>query len=110
MSQHGLEEIYAEDWYDAEIASTFDRVRSNKTSEAGAVRRYKSALLHRFAVMDHSRGWVQQYHLGAMRNNNTRKLRTIGRDSGFDSIGDFEMARPLARSFDRLEQKSQVAR
>src|SRR5213594_1288673 len=110
MSDHGLEEIYAEEWSDAEIASTFDRARARKNVDAGAVRRYKSALLHRFAVMDHSRGWVQQYHLGAMRNNNARKLQSIGRDSGFDSIGDFEMARPLARFFDRLEQKSQLAK
>ncbi|HYS55952.1 MAG TPA: glucuronate isomerase [Thermoanaerobaculia bacterium] len=110
MSDHGLEEIDAEEWSGAEVASTFDRARAKKTVEAGAVRRYKSALLHRFAVMDHGRGWVQQYHLGAMRNNNARKLRAIGRDSGFDSIGDFEMARPLARFFDRLEQKSQLAK
>jgi len=110
MSDHGLEEIYADEWSDAEMASTFDRARMGKTVDAAAARRYKSALLHRFAVMDHHRGWVQQFHLGAMRNNNTRKLRTIGRDAGFDSIGDFEMGRPLSRFFDRLEQTSQVAK
>ena len=110
MSDHGLEEIYAEEWSDAEVASTFDRARAGKVAAPDAVRRYKSALLHRFAVMDHARGWVQQFHLGAMRNNNSRKLRSIGRDSGFDSIGDLEMARPLSRFFDRLEQKSQVAK
>jgi glucuronate isomerase len=110
MSDHGLEEIYADEWSDAEVVLTFDRARAGKTVEPGAARRYKSALLHRFAVMDHARGWVQQFHLGAMRNNNTRKLHSIGRDSGFDSIGDLEMARPLSRFFDRLEQASQVAK
>ncbi len=110
MSDHGLEEIYADEWSDAEVVLTFDRVRTGKVIEADAVRRWKSALLHRFAVMDHGRGWVQQFHLGAMRNNNARKLRAIGRDSGFDSIGDFEMGRPLSRFFDRLEQGGLVAK
>ena len=51
--------------------------------------------------MDHARGWVQQFHLGALRNTNTRMRRMLGPDTGFDSIGDFEMARPLARFLDR---------
>ncbi len=65
-----------------------------ETSQALAL---KSAMLHRLAVMDHSRGWVQQYHLGALRNNNTRMRRRLGPDTGFDSIGDFEQGRPLAQ-------------
>ena len=53
--------------------------------------------------MDHARGWVQQFHLGALRNNNTRALQQLGPDTGFDSIGDFAQARPLARFLDRLD-------
>ncbi len=60
--------------------------------------------------MDHSRGWVQQYHLGAQRNNNTRLRKRLGPDTGFDSIGDFEMSRPLARFLDRLDQTDQLAK
>jgi glucuronate isomerase len=60
--------------------------------------------------MDHARGWVQQYHLGALRNNNTRLRRQLGADAGFDSIGDFEMARPLARFLDRLDETDQLAK
>jgi 2-deoxy-D-gluconate 3-dehydrogenase len=101
-SDHGLEQIYADEWSD-EVAATFDRVRAGKSVEAGAARRYKSALLHRFALIDHARGRVQQYHLGALRNTNTRMRRVLGADSGLDSIGDFEMARPMARFFDRLD-------
>ena len=107
-SDHGLEQIYAEPWTDSEVAATFDRVRAGKTVEDAI--RYKSALLHRFAVMDHARGWVQQYHLGALRNTNTRMRRTLGADSGLDSIGDFEMARPLARFFDRLDASDRLAK
>ena len=53
---------------------------------------------------------MQQFHLGALRNNNTRMLRTLGPDTGFDSIGDFEIARPLARFLDRLDETNQLAK
>lgn len=108
-SDHGLEQIYAVDWNDAEVAKTFDRLRSGKSADASEAIRYKSALLHRFALMDQARGWVQQYHLGALRNTNTRMRRMLGADSGLDSIGDFEMARPLARFLDRLDATDQLA-
>jgi glucuronate isomerase len=60
--------------------------------------------------MDHERGWVQQYHLGALRNNNTRLLSKLGPDTGFDSIGDDAHGRPLARFLDRLDSTDQLAR
>ena len=107
-SDHGLEQIYAEAWTDSEVAATFDRLRAGKSVVDPIP--YKSALLHRFALMDHARGWVQQYHLGALRNTNTRMRRTLGADSGLDSIGDFEMARPMARFFDRLDDRNQLAK
>jgi glucuronate isomerase len=109
-SDHGLEQIYADDWTDAEVAATFDKLRSGKAVAIDEGRRYKAALLHRFALMDHERGWVQQYHLGALRNTNSRMRRLLGADSGLDSVGDFDMARPLARFLDRLDATDQLAR
>jgi len=109
-SDHGLEQVYAEAWSDAEVAGTFEKARSGKAPERDAWLRYASALLHRFAVMDHARGWVQQYHLGALRDNNTRLRKLVGADAGFDTIGDFEMARPLARFLDRLDEQDQLAK
>ena len=70
----------------------------------------KSALLYELALFDHARGWVQQFHLGALRNNNSRMRRTLGPDTGFDSIGDFEVARPLSRFLDRLDDTNQLAK
>ena len=109
-SDHGLEQIHADTWNDAEVAATFDTLRAGKPADADEGRRYKAALLHRFALMDHGRGWVQQYHLGALRNTNSRMRHTLGADSGLDSVGDFEMARPLARFLDRLDETDQLAR
>jgi glucuronate isomerase len=45
----------------------------------------------------HERGWVKQLHLGALRNNNTRLLKQLGPDTGFDSIGDFPRRRASPR-------------
>ena len=71
---------------------------------------FRSALLHRLALFDHARGWVQQYHLGALRNNNTRMRRLLGPDTGFDSVGDFDQARALSRFLDRLDETDQLAK
>jgi glucuronate isomerase len=109
-SDHGLEQIYAEPSSDADVANTFAKLRARETVHGDDARGYKSALLHTFAVMDHARGWVQQYHLGALRNTNTRMRKRLGADSGLDSIGDFEQARPLARFLDRLDSTNHLAK
>jgi len=109
-SDHGLEQIYAEPMTEAEASATFAKLRAGHAVRVDEASRYNSYLLHQFAVMDHDRGWVQQYHLGALRNTNTRLRRRLGADTGLDSIGDFEMARPLARFLDRLDENDQLAK
>jgi glucuronate isomerase len=103
LSDHGLETMYAEDFTDHEIKSTFSKVRSGKELTQNEVMKFKSAMLIHFAIMDHEKGWVQQFHLGALRNNSTRMFNSMGADKGFDSIGDFEVAKPLSRFFDKLD-------
>jgi glucuronate isomerase len=110
LSDHGLEEMYADEYTGAEIKTIFDRVRSGSAVGPAEVRKFKSAMLFELGLMDHEKGWVQQFHLGALRNNNTRMYRTLGPDTGFDSIGDFEMARPLAKFFDRLDRDDRLAK
>ena len=110
LSDHGIETMYAAPFTEREAARAFERVRGGIALSADAVLMLKSAILYRFAVMDHGRGWTQQYHLGALRSNSTRMLRALGPDTGFDSIGDFEQARPLATFLDRLDVDDQLAR
>jgi glucuronate isomerase len=109
-SDHGLASVQAEPYADAAVASSFDRARTGHALPPGEARALQSALLHRLALMDHARGWVQQFHLGALRDQNTRLRRALGRDCGADSIGDFEQARPLGRFLDRLDASGQLAR
>ncbi len=61
---------------------------------------FKSAVLLFPAGEYRRRGWVQQYHIGALRNNNSRMLAAVGPDIGFDSINDRPLAEPLSRLLD----------
>jgi glucuronate isomerase len=110
VSDHGLETIFAEDYSDAGVRKAFAEALAGQTLAPNVVLQFKSALLYEFAVMDWEKGWAQQFHLGALRNMNTRLTRTIGPDSGFDSIGDFELARPLAKFLDRLDGENKLAK
>ena len=68
------------------------------------ISKYKSALLYELALMNKSRSWTQQFHVGAIRNNNVKMLHSIGPDQGYDSIGDLNMADSMSKFFGRLSE------
>lgn len=110
VSDHGLEQIYAEEYTEKEIETIFAKIRSGKMLTPEENRKFKSAMLVVFAEWDHEKGWVQQYHLGALRNNNSRMLHKLGPDTGWDSIGDFAQSRMLGRFLDRLDRNDQLTK
>ncbi|MDD4107656.1 MAG: glucuronate isomerase [Prolixibacteraceae bacterium] len=110
LSDHGLETAIAADYTSGEIDKIFIKIRSGKDLSAEEIMKFKSCMLYEFGVMDHSRGWTQQFHLGALRNNSTRLFNKLGPDTGFDSIGDFEIAKPLSKLLDRLDMNNQLAK
>jgi glucuronate isomerase len=110
LSDHGLETAYADPYTEAEVCAIFSKVRSRKELTAEELGKLKSALLYEGGLWDHEKGWTQQFHFGALRNNNSRMFRQLGPDTGFDSIGDFQLARPLSRLLDRLDQDNRLAR
>jgi len=110
LSDHGLDTIYAADYTEKEITAIFLKVRSGKSLSPEEILQFKSAMLYEFGVMDHSRGWTQQFHLGALRNNNTRLFNQLGPDKGFDSIGDLEIARPLSKLLNKLDMENKLAK
>ena len=110
LSDHGLETLLAEDYTEHEIKSSFAKVRGGASLSETEILKLKSAILYELAILDHAKGWTQQYHLGTLRNANSRMVRQLGPDTGFDSIGDFEMARPMAKFFDRLDSTNQLAK
>jgi glucuronate isomerase len=110
LSDHGLEQMFAAPYTDPEIKAIFLKIRAGQKLENQEVLQIKSALLYEFALWDHEKGWVQQFHLGAMRNNNTRAMRMLGPDTGWDSIGDFRQGRALAAFLDRLDTDNRLAK
>lgn len=110
VSDHGLEEVYAEDFTETEIKSVFDKLRKNTGLTDIERRKFKSFMLQTFAEWDHEKGWVQQYHLGALRNNNSRMLKQLGPDTGWDSIGDFPQGRSLSKFLNNLDKKNKLTK
>jgi len=110
LSDHGLDMPYAEDYTEAEIEAAFARLRAGRGLLQEDLAKFKSAVLYELAVMDCEKGWTQQFHIGAMRNNNSRMFEAVGPDTGFDSIGDGQVARPLARLLDRLARQDRLAK
>jgi len=110
VSDHGLEEIYAEDYTEADIRSIFDFIRSGKELSLEQNRKFKSAMLVLFAEWDAEKKWVQQYHLGAIRNNNSRMSNKLGADTGWDSIGNFNHGKNLSKFLNRLDTQDKLAK
>lgn len=110
LSDHGLETFIAEDYTETEIEQIFTKVRGGVDLTEEEILKFKSCMLYEFGIMDHSRGWTQQFHYGVIRNNSSRLFKDLGADVGFDSIGDFEVAKPLAKFLDRLDSNNQLAK
>ena len=110
LSDHGLETFYASDYTDSEIKAIFAKVLSGKNADAEELDKFRSACLHDFAVMDAEAGWAQQFHIGAIRNNNTRMFNILGPDTGYDAIHDVQCAAAGHRFFDRLTLEGKLAK
>ena len=110
LSDHGIEEFYAEDYTDAEIKAIFNKVYGGTTLTKEEILKFKSAMLIVFGEMDAEAGWTQQFHYGVIRNNNTLMFNKIGVDTGFDSIGEFNTARAMSKYFDKLNSAGKLAK
>lgn len=110
LSDHGIEEFYAEPYTQTEIESIFNKVYGGTELSKEEMLKFKSAMLYEGAIMDWEKGWTQQFHFGAIRNNNTRLFKQLGPDTGFDSIGDFTVAKNMSRFLDRLDVDNKLAK
>ena len=110
LSDHGLETFYYEEYTHEEIEDIFIRIRKKEKVSDLEILKFKTAMLVELAVMDHDKGWTQQFHIGAIRNNNSRMFQQLGPDTGYDSIGDFNVARAMSKLFDKLDSTDQLAK
>jgi glucuronate isomerase len=110
LSDHGIEEFYDEPYTQLQIEDIFAKALCGQSLTPHEIHQYKHCFLRLCAEMDHASGWTQQYHYGALRDNNTRMYRSIGPDTGFDSIGEWTTARAMSRFLDELNQEGRLAR
>ena len=110
LSDHGINEFYAEDFTETEIKQIFQKVLEGKQPTSDEVNKFRSALLLEFARQDAKAGWTQQFHYGPMRNNNTRMFKQLGPDTGYDSIGTFNTAESMSRFLDKLDNEGNLAK
>lgn len=110
LSDHGIGTFYSEPYREGEVRSAFTKIRSGRALTADEAAKLRSGLLYELAVMNAEKNWVQQFHFGAIRNNNTRMWRRLGPDTGFDSIGDGDVAVPFNRFFARLDAGGRLAK
>ena len=105
LSDHGLPYCYAEPCSDGDAAKLFDKVRGGRTATAAEQSQFASYLMLFFGRLDAEKGWTKQLHLGARRGVNTSMLQALGRDTGYDSIGDWPQVEALGAYLDRLNQE-----
>lgn len=108
LSDHGLEQVYAVPFTNAGVNKTLQKRRAKQAITAAEIEEFQSAVLHHLGIMYADKGWVMQLHLGALRNNSNRMMRTLGPDTGFDSIGDFSQARALSTFLNRLDEENKL--
>ncbi|MCR4034113.1 MULTISPECIES: glucuronate isomerase [Flavobacterium] len=110
LSDHGLDQIYFEEFTESEVASIFKKKRENRIISPEEALKFQSAVLLFLTETYHEFGWVQQFHLGALRNNNARMHRILGPDTGWDSIGDYPQAQKLSGFLNALDSKDKLTK
>ncbi|RAJ11048.1 glucuronate isomerase [Chitinophaga skermanii] len=110
LSDNGIDTFYAADFTVDELEKIFVKILAQSALTAAETNTYRAAVLYYLCTWNHEKQWAQQFHVGAIRNNNTRLLRTIGADAGVDSIGDWQVAQGMSRFFDKLDETDQLAK
>ena len=110
LSDHGIEEFYDEEYTDSQIEVIFEKAMRGQRLSNQEVRQYKNCFLTVMAEMDATSDWTQQFHYGAIRDNNTLMFNQLGPDTGFDSIGEFNTAKAMSKFLNKLNMKGKLTR
>ncbi|MBK0370760.1 glucuronate isomerase [Flavobacterium agrisoli] len=110
ICDHGLDQIYFENYTESEVVAIFKKKRENGTLSNEEALKFQSAILVYLCETYHEFGWVQQFHLGALRNNNARMHRILGPDTGWDSIGDYPQAQKLSAFLNALDSNDKLTK
>ncbi len=108
LSDHGLERCYFAETTEKEVSGIFNQARAGNAASAEEKEKFAFFVMHYVGRLNAARGWTMQFHIGAMRNNNTRLFRKLGPDTGFDSMGDTRQAWTMSRFLDSLDQTNDL--
>jgi glucuronate isomerase len=106
VSDHALDQVVYEETTQEEVASIFSKVLKGEKVSLREEHQYKTFTLRFLGEMYAKYGWAMQLHMSALRNNNTKMFQLLGPDTGYDSMNDGEIAKPLVKFLDSLEQKN----
>jgi len=109
-SDHGLDRFYFASFTASEVDKIFKKLLKGEIISDEEAEKYKAATMTELCRMNHKRGWTQQFHVGAMRNNNVRMFRQMGPDTGWDSIGIAQDAIKMSKFLSSLDGTNQLAR
>ncbi len=110
LSDHGLKTVYYTPAGKKEVESYFEKIRNGNELNEQQKHSLIYTILLELGRRYKQKGWIQQFHLGALRNANERMMDKLGPDSGFDSIGDFSQAERMAGFFNELDRDKQLAK
>ena len=108
LSDHALDVVMYEKATLEEVASIYEKAIHHEELSSREIRKFKGYMLVFFGIEYNKRGWVQQYHIGALRNLSERMLKNLGPDTGFDGINDGLIARPLSHLLDALDSTGEL--
>lgn len=110
LCDHGLNHMSYSEYTEAEVAQIFSKRLKGGVLDREETEKFKTALMLFLSENYHRLGWVQQFHLGALRNSNSRMSRILGLDTGWDSVGDYPQALALSSFLDNLDNRNKLAK
>jgi len=111
LSDFGVGEALVIEYFtEEEVTKIFNKKLQREPLSTLEINKYRSSIFIHLAKQYHQFDWVQQYHLGPIRNNNSRLVEQVGLDAGCDSIGDFPMAEFMSKLFNTLNATDQLAK
>jgi glucuronate isomerase len=110
LSDHGVAYVPDAQATPVELNIIFQKGMSGETITMEDREKFEAVFLYEIGKMNHARGWVQQFHVGVFRNNNSRLFKVLGPDAGFDSIADYLQGPGLIRLLDRLDSTDQLSK
>ena len=108
VADHSLEVVVYKDATREEVDAVLQKALKGEKLSFDEAAIYRGYIIVFFGRAYHAHGWVQQYHIKALRNNNSRMMKLVGPDTGFDSINDGNFAPQLSRILDTLESTAQL--